>query len=287
MKKYKFLILVMPLVFALFCICGEVKYSLAAEPSLVGTWTGSVKDYFSDSQGQLTIDITSDTDPYDLGYHYIEGTVTLTGFPLCFTQGLFSSEKGSGWWRESYYMGVIIAIGKDFSESLLNLDISSDLTQIRIDPASGFKDSNGNYCLFLESAVMTKQTTEPPPSGQCSDFAGNWSGTWSETYCDGLDYSGTWTAQVYSDCSVIGTSSTWITVTGTIDPSTGIFTGTGTDDNCGSITLDGDIIEDSITGIYSYISGGDGSFIGNLQSTFDVGDEDGSGGGGGGGGGGG
>jgi hypothetical protein len=129
-------------------------------------------------------------------------------------------------------------------------------------------------------SIMSKQST------QCSDFAGNWSGTWSETYCDGLDYSGTWTGQVYSDCSFIGTPD-GLTVTGTIDPSTGIFTGSGTSEVCGSITLDGDFIDDSVTGSYSYSSGGGGSFIGSFQSTFDGGDSGGDGGGDGGGGGGG
>jgi hypothetical protein len=116
---------------------------------------------------------------------------------------------------------------------------------------------------------------------QCSDFAGKWSGSWSETNCDGINYSGTWAAEVYSDCSVIGTSITWITVTGTIDPSTGIFTGTGTSESCGAITFDGDFIDDFVSGVYSYSSGGGGSFTGSLQSTNDGGDGGGGGGGGG------
>ena len=280
MKKYKFLVFIVPLVFAVFCICGEPEYSLAAEPSLVGTWIGSVKEAFSGSQFQLTIVITSDTEQLDTGFHDIEGTVTLSSFPLCFTQGIFSSETGSGRWMEHNYNGTILAIGEGFSQVFLTLDISLDLTQIRIlgGGGSGFWDTDGNGCLVVDSGLITKQTT------QCSEFAGKWSGSWSETYCDGLDYSGTWTAQVYSDCNVIGTSSTWITVTGTVDPSTGIFTGTGTDDNCGSITLDGDFIEDSVTGSYSYSSGGGGSFIGSFQSSFDNGDGGGDGGGGSGGG---
>ena len=174
MKKYKFLVFIIPIIFALLSICGESEYSLAAEPSLVGTWIGSAKDYFSDSQGQLTIDITSDTDPYDLGLHDIEGTVTLTGFSLCFTQGVFSSEKGEGRWNESFYTGSITAIGENFSRVHMYFFISSDLQKIQIDFGNiAFEDSNGNYCLFPDDIVLTKQTAEPPPSDQYSDFSAN------------------------------------------------------------------------------------------------------------------
>jgi hypothetical protein len=100
MKKYKFFVFVIFLVLALLCICAEPEYSLAADPSLpslVGTFIGTLEDY-SGRQGQLTIDITSDTTWYDGIMHYIEGTVTLAGFPECFSQGLFSGPYG--YWLE-------------------------------------------------------------------------------------------------------------------------------------------------------------------------------------------
>lgn len=166
MKKYKFLVFVILLFFAALCIYGELEYSLAAEPSLVGTWIGSVKDIVSDKQGQLTIDITSDTDFYDTGLHYLEGTVMLTGFPSCFTQGLFSSEIGNGQWFQSSYTGLIVALGEGFSEASLHIEISSDLTQILISAAIIY-DSSGNSCVYLQNDALTKQTT------QYSDFSAN------------------------------------------------------------------------------------------------------------------
>jgi hypothetical protein len=122
-------------------------------------------------------------------------------------------------------------------------------------------------------SIMSKQST------QCSDFAGKWSGSWSETHCDGINYSGTWTAKVYSDCQVVAETNSGLSLSGTIDPSTGIFTGTEISESCGFITYDGEFIEDSVTGSYSYSDGGGGSFTGSLQSTDDGGDGGGGGGG--------
>ena len=167
-KKSKFSVFIILLVFGLLCICGKQENALAAEPSLVGTWSGSVKEAFGDRQGLLTIIITSDTEQINnSGYHYIEGTVTLTGFALCFTQGLFSSETGLGTWLEGNYSGYILAIGEGFSQAALTLHISSELKQIQIlgGGGSGFWDLNGNICLILDSALMTKQAT------QYSDFS--------------------------------------------------------------------------------------------------------------------
>jgi hypothetical protein len=169
MKKYKFLVFIIPLIFALLSFCGESKYSLAAEPSLLGTWIGSVKEVLSDYQFQLTIVITNDTETALPGKHTIEGTIALTGFPLCFTQGLFSSETGLGRWSEQNYSGSILAIGEDFSQAYLTLDISTDLMQIRIlgGGGSGFWDINGNICLLVDSGSMTKQ------AAQYCDFSAN------------------------------------------------------------------------------------------------------------------
>jgi hypothetical protein len=166
MKKYKFLVFIIPLIFALLSICGESEYSLAAEPSLVGTWIGSVKEFLSDNQFQLTIVITSDTKTFPPGKHDIEGTVALSGFPLCFTQGVFSSETGFGWWAEQNYSGSILSIGEGFSQANFTLDISTDLKQIHIlgGGGSGFWDIHGNICLFVDSGSMTKQAPQAKSS---------------------------------------------------------------------------------------------------------------------------
>jgi len=101
----------------------------------------------------------------------------------------------------------------------------------------------------------------------CWDTAGNRIGSWSEISCDGYSYSGTWTGYVSSDCRFFGTNE-WESVTGTIDPSTKFFTGTGTfRDKCGSIKMSGTFTTDfvSVSGSYSYSKGGSGSFSGHIQ----------------------
>ena len=101
----------------------------------------------------------------------------------------------------------------------------------------------------------------------CWDTAGNRIGTWSEISCDGYSYSGTWTGYVTSDCRLIG-SNEWESVTGIIDPSTKIFTGTGTfRDECGSVKMTGTFTTDfvSVSGSYRFSKGGNGSFSGHIQ----------------------
>jgi len=101
----------------------------------------------------------------------------------------------------------------------------------------------------------------------CWDTAGNRSGTWSETSCYGYDYSGTWTGYVTNDCRFIGTGE-WESVTGTINPSTGVLTATGTiREECGSITMNVTFTSNliSVSGSYNYSRGGDGSFTGLIQ----------------------
>ena len=101
----------------------------------------------------------------------------------------------------------------------------------------------------------------------CWDTAGNRIGSWSETSCDGYNYSGTWTGYVTNDCRFIGTND-WESVIGTIDPSTKIITATGTCLNgCGSIAMTGTFTSEliSVSGNYNYSKGGGGSFSGTIQ----------------------
>ena len=101
----------------------------------------------------------------------------------------------------------------------------------------------------------------------CWDTAGNRIGSWSETSCDGNNYSGTWTGYVTNDCRFIGTND-WESVIGTINPTTKIFTATGTKrDGCGSITIQGTFTSDlvSVSGNYNFSKGGRGSFSGTIQ----------------------
>ena len=96
----------------------------------------------------------------------------------------------------------------------------------------------------------------------CTDLSGSWCGSWSETSCDGESYSGDWVGQLDSDCSFIG-SGAWETVSGSIDPSTGILTASGESVvGCGQITLDGQINGNAISGQYTYSVSGSGTFTG-------------------------
>lgn len=96
----------------------------------------------------------------------------------------------------------------------------------------------------------------------CWDTAGNRIGVWSETSCDGNNYSGTWTGYVTND---------WDSVIGTIDPSIKILTATGTSLNgCGSITINGTFTSDliSVSGNYDFSKGGSGLFSGTSNPKY-------------------
>jgi hypothetical protein len=125
----------------------------------------------------------------------------------------------------------------------------------------------------------------------CSDIAGEWVGDWSETSCDNLKYSGSWSGTVLSDCTFTGTDN-WDTVSGPIDPSTMELTATGiSHDGCGVVNVKGNFTINSVSGNYTYSISGGGTFSGQSNdgikdnSDDDGGGDTGSGGGGGGGGG--
>jgi len=121
--------------------------------SISGIYSGTVTKYLSDKKGQLTIAITS-VEKVSSSFYYLGGTVTLTGFSSCFTQGSFSEQT---YWGDSTVN--IIAEGAGFSWAFIDGRLSSDFTQMLIDLAhSGFKDSGGSgYCLLLEKTILTKQ----------------------------------------------------------------------------------------------------------------------------------
>ena len=101
----------------------------------------------------------------------------------------------------------------------------------------------------------------------CWDTAGNRVGYWSETSCDGKDYSGVWTGNVTNDCRFIGTAG-WKSLAGTIEPSTKVLTATGTiRKECGPVTMNGGFSSHliSVRGSYKYSKGGGGSFFGEIQ----------------------
>lgn len=101
----------------------------------------------------------------------------------------------------------------------------------------------------------------------CWDTAGERKGTWSETSCDGYEYSGRWSAVVTDDCRFIGNDE-WDAVTGAIDPTTGALAASGTiRTQCGSVELTGTCQGNlaSVSGSYRYSNGGDGTFIGQIK----------------------
>jgi hypothetical protein len=105
----------------------------------------------------------------------------------------------------------------------------------------------------------------------CSDIAGDWQGTWSETDCFGDPYSGDWTAEITSSCNFTGGSS-FREISGPIDPLTGVLTVSYQSDECGVVTLTGTFQSNSATGSWTYGSGGGGSFTGNKEIVDSDGD---------------
>ena len=109
----------------------------------------------------------------------------------------------------------------------------------------------------------------------CSDIAGDWAGTYSETYCDGDPYSGNWTAVVTSSCDFSGGSE--FAINGTIDPLTGILTASQQTPECGIVSLTATFFQNNtMSGSYTYGFGGGGTFSGNkvLVDTDGDGDPD-------------
>ncbi|MCP3867798.1 MAG: hypothetical protein GY703_06830 [Gammaproteobacteria bacterium] len=124
---------------------------------------------------------------------------------------------------------------------------------------------SGNYTVISNGRFFDAGTFQGSreSSGPCSGFAGDWNGSWLETSCDGVEYSGSWTGRVGGSCNFSGTDN-WDFATGTIDPTTKILTATGvSSDGCGAVSLTGTLTDMSATGDYSYSLGGSGSFTGN------------------------
>ncbi len=102
----------------------------------------------------------------------------------------------------------------------------------------------------------------------CSDISGGWSGYYSEAYCDGYSYSGTWAGQVYQDCRFTFSSDEGEIVSGMIDQNTKTFSVTKTDFECGIVSFTGTFTTNSVSGTYSYSAGGSGTITGNKQAQI-------------------
>ena len=105
----------------------------------------------------------------------------------------------------------------------------------------------------------------------CSDVAGDWTGTYSETDCFGDPYSGNWTAVITSSCIFTG-GSAFDTINGTIDPLTGILTASAQTLECGVVLLTATFQNNLASGSYTYSEGGSGSISGNKQIVDTDGD---------------
>ncbi|MCP5092713.1 MAG: hypothetical protein GY949_17510 [Gammaproteobacteria bacterium] len=110
-------------------------------------------------------------------------------------------------------------------------------------------------------------------AADCSDYAGDWVGTYSETDCFGDLYSGDWTAVVTSSCVFTG-GSDFETIDGTIDPLTGILTASAPTPECGIVSLNATFQNNSMTGTYTYSFGGSGTVSGNKLIVDTDGDGD-------------
>lgn len=109
----------------------------------------------------------------------------------------------------------------------------------------------------------------------CSDIAGDWAGTYSETDCFGDFYAGNWTAVVTSSCVFSG-GSIFETINGTIDPLTGILTVSQQTLECGIVSMTATFQNNTMSGSYTYSFGGGGTVSGNkvLVDTDGDGDPD-------------
>lgn len=109
----------------------------------------------------------------------------------------------------------------------------------------------------------------------CSDIAGDWMGTYSESDCFGDRYSGDWTGEITSNCVFTG-GSIFSTISGTINPLTGVLTASTQSEECGIISLTGTFQNNSASGSWTYSFGGSGTFSGNkvLVDTDGDGDPD-------------
>jgi len=105
----------------------------------------------------------------------------------------------------------------------------------------------------------------------CSDIAGDWAGTYSETDCFGDQYAGDWTAVITSSCAFTG-GSAFETINGTIDPLTGVLTASAQTPECGVVSLTGTFQNNIASGTYTYSAGGGGSISGDKQIVDTDGD---------------
>ena len=118
---------------------GSVNNGSISQYSLIGTYTGCIKELRGDGETPFTIVITSDTANkhpiYGTVWHHIGGTVTLSSFPPYIFQTTFSPEiagQYTGFWREMDFFGLIIAKGEKVSKVTLTFLISPNLNQIKI-----------------------------------------------------------------------------------------------------------------------------------------------------------
>ena len=129
-----------------------------AAPGLVGTFSGTVTDLSHTKSGTLTITITA----FDRSSGSLTGALKLTGFPGCFTAGVFPDPKISK--HRSHYSpqngrGMILAGGsRPGSYSYLSFNGSNDFNKgLYLDDLDGLGFNDGvNWCLGIYAAVLTK-----------------------------------------------------------------------------------------------------------------------------------
>ena len=97
-------------------------------------------------------------------------------------------------------------------------------------------------------------------TGECP-YVGNWGGTYTETNCFGSTFSGRWSGTVNSSCFFSGFDSGG-QITGSINPSTGAASLSGTEGNCGPVSGSARFSGNSVTGSFSG-SGVTGTFSGS------------------------
>lgn len=97
-------------------------------------------------------------------------------------------------------------------------------------------------------------------TADCTQFDGNWGGTWSGVDCDGFSEIGPW-SMTCTNCGC-SASTPEENLSGTIVGNNGTLTGVG---DCGNTTATATFSSSQVSGDYRYSLGGSGTFSGTRQ----------------------
>ncbi len=188
--------------------------------------------------------------------------------------GLYYLNLTTGWteWKEDLdslpptYQGVLIPIPDAPVLDIAGLPAGTYWFYFGIDTTMDGKLTMDTL-IYDAIQVIVQESSSSGSSGSeegaCADIAGRWEGTYSETYCDGVEYSGIWKATITPDCHISAVTDEGDWYEGTINDH--VLKVTDNDDACGTLTLTGTVQPEGMNGTYYYSEGGNGSFSGSKK----------------------